>query len=106
LEKVGYDKASHSKSHTDLEDMPMDMSNYEIGESKKCLLENGIGDVKVFTYPKNRGSDNHAILKEVAKHYEMARTGNDPLASLKCGLTDSSLPNEKIDCPSLKDDTK
>jgi peptidoglycan/xylan/chitin deacetylase (PgdA/CDA1 family) len=106
LEKDGYDIASHSMSHTELEDMPMGVSNYEISESKKCLLENGIRDVKVFTYPKNGGSDNPAILKEVAKHYEMARTGNDPLAFLKCSLTNSTLPNEKIDCFSLKDDTK
>jgi len=106
LEKDGYDIASHLMSHTDLEDIPMDVVNYEISESKKCLLENGISNVKVFTYPKNGGSDNPAILKEVAKHYEMARTGNDPLAFLKCSLTNSTLPNEKINCPSLKDDRK
>ena len=103
LERDGYDIASHSMSHTKLEDVPMETANYEIGESKKCLLENGVRDVKVFTYPKNGGSDNPAILKEVAKHYEMARTGNDPLAFLKCSLNNSSLPNEKINCPSLKD---
>jgi peptidoglycan/xylan/chitin deacetylase (PgdA/CDA1 family) len=106
LEKDGYDIASHSMSHTELEDISMDVANYEISESKKCLLENGISNVKVFTYPKNGGSHNPAILKEVAKHYEMARTGNDPLAFLKCSLTNSTLPNEKINCPSLKDDTK
>ncbi len=106
LEKDGYDIASHSMNHTKLEDIPMDIANYEFSESKKCLLENGVRDVKVFTYPKNGGSDNPAILKEVAKHYEMARTGNDPLAFLKCSLTNSSLPNEKIICPSLKDNAK
>jgi peptidoglycan/xylan/chitin deacetylase (PgdA/CDA1 family) len=105
LEKDGYDIASHSMSHTELEDVPMDTATYEISESKKCLLENGVGNVKVFTYPKNGGSDNPAILKEVAKHYEMARTGNDPLAFLKCSSTNSSLPslpNKKINCPSLE----
>jgi hypothetical protein len=89
-------------NHTDLEDVPMDTATYEISQSKKCLLENGVRDVNVFTYPKNGGSDNPAILKEVAKHYEIARTGNDPLAFLKCSLTNQSLPNEKINCPSLK----
>ncbi len=106
LEKDGYDIASHSMSHTDLEDMPMDMAIYEISDSKKCLLDNDVRDVKVFTYPKNGGSDNPDILKEVAKHYEMARTGNDPLAFLKCGLTSSSLPKEKINCHSLNDNAK
>ena len=101
LERDGYDLSSHSMSHTELEDIPMDIANYEISESKKCLLDNGVRDVRVFTYPKNGGSDNPAILKEVAKHYDMARTANDPLAFVKFGLTNSSLQEEKIDCTSF-----
>jgi hypothetical protein len=106
LENGGYDIASHSMSHVKLEDIPADVAKYEIGESKKCLLDNGIRNVKVFTYPKNGGSDDPSILEEVAKHYEMARTGNDPLEFLKCSLTNSSLPNEKLDCPSLGEDNR
>jgi len=101
LENGGYDIASHSMSHVKLEDIPADVAKYEIGESKKCLLDNGIRNVKVFTYPKNGGSDDPSILEEVAKHYEMARTGNDPLEFLKCSLTNSSLQNGKLDCSSL-----
>lgn len=106
LENGGYDIASHSMSHVKLEDIPVDVAKYEIGESKKCLLDNGIRNVKVFTYPKNGGSDDPFILKEVAKHYEMARTGNDPLEFLKCSLTNSSLKNKKIDCSSLGGDNR
>lgn len=103
LERDGYDLASHTMNHIELEDIPMDIAIHEISESKKCLLDNGVRDVRVFTYPKNGGSDNPAILKEVAKHYDMARTANDPLAFVKCGLTNSSLQDEKIDCTSLGD---
>jgi hypothetical protein len=104
LENGGYDIASHSMSHVKLEDTPADVAEYEIGESKKCLLDNGIRSVEVFTYPKNGGSDDPSILEEVAKHYEMARTGNDPLEFLKCSLTNSTLQNKKLDCSSLGDD--
>ena len=103
LERDGYDLASHSMNHIELEGIPMDMAIYEISESKKCLLDNGVSDVRVFTYPKNGGSDNPAILKEVAKHYDMARTANDPLAFVKCNLTNSSLQDDKIDCTSFGD---
>lgn len=104
LEKDGYDLASHSMNHTELEDIPMDVAIHEISESKKCLLDNGVRGVKVFTYPKNGGSDDPSILKEVAKHYEMARTGNDPLAFLKCSINSSPMHDDKIDCSSLGDD--
>ena len=103
LERDGYDLASHSMNHVELEDIPMDIATHEISESKKCMLDNGVRDVRVFTYPKNGGSDNPAILKEVAKHYDMARTANDPLAFVKCSLTNSPLQGEKIDCTSLGD---
>lgn len=103
LERDGYDLASHTMNHTELEDIPMDIAIHEISESKKCMLDNGVRDVRVFTYPKNGGSDNPAILKEVAKHYDMARTANDPLAFVKCSLTNSSIQDEKIDCTSLGD---
>ncbi len=98
LERDGYDLASHTMNHIELEDIPMDIANYEISESKKCMLDNGVRDVRVFTYPKNGGSDNPAILKEVAKHYDIARTANDPLAFVKCSIQD-----EKIDCTSFGD---
>ena len=55
LEKDGYDIASHSMSHTDLEDMPMDIAIYELSESKKCLLDNGVRDVKTFHISKKWG---------------------------------------------------
>jgi len=104
LEKEGYDIGSHSMNHIKLEDVPNNVSEYEIGESKKCLLDNGVKEVRVFTYPKNGGSDDPFILKEVSKHYDLARTGNDPLEFLQCQLGSSDTIMNKIICSSLGND--
>ena len=106
LEKDGHDIASHSMNHTELEDITMEVAKYEIIESKKCLLDNGIKQVGIFTYPKNGGSDNPLILQEVSKHYDMARTGNDPLAFLQCNLEDLQTTTIKVTCPALADNEK
>src|SRR6188472_448499 len=104
LEKEGYDIGSHSMNHIKLEDVPNNVSEYEISESKKCLLDNGVKEVRVFTYPKNGGSDDPFILKEVSKHYDLARTGNDPLEFLQCQIGSSYTMMNKISCSSLGND--
>lgn len=103
LEKDGYDIASHSMNHTELEDISMDEVRYEISESKKCLLDNGIRQVDIFTYPKNGGSDDPLVVEEVSKHYHMARTGNDPLTFLNCIFNTTDTISEKVSCSSLGD---
>jgi peptidoglycan/xylan/chitin deacetylase (PgdA/CDA1 family) len=104
LEKEGYDIGSHSMNHTKLEGIPNTVSEYEISESKKCLLDNGVKEVRVFTYPKNGGSDDPFILKEVSKHYDLARTGNDPLEFLQCQLGGSDTMMNRITCSSWGND--
>lgn len=104
LEKEGYDIGSHSMNHIKLEDVPNNVSEYEISESKECLLDNGVKEVRVFTYPKNGGSDDPFILKEVSKHYDLARTGNDPLEFLQCQLDSSYTMMNKISCSSWGND--
>lgn len=104
LEKEGYDIGSHSMNHIKLEDVPNNVSKYEISESKECLLDNGVKEVRVFTYPKNGGSDDPFILKEVSKHYDLARTGNDPLEFLQCQLGSSGTLMNNISCSSLGND--
>ena len=46
LQDDGYDIASHTMNHDNLEEMSFEQAKYEISESKKCLLNNGIKDVK------------------------------------------------------------
>jgi peptidoglycan/xylan/chitin deacetylase (PgdA/CDA1 family) len=42
LSNEGYDIGSHSMSHTDLAKMSEQMVNFEVGQSKQCLLDHGI----------------------------------------------------------------
>lgn len=93
LQDDGYDIASHTMNHDNLEEMSFEQAKYEISESKKCLLNNGIKDVKIFTYPKNGGSEDPKIIDEVSNHYEIARTGTEPLTFLDCSYSSANSNN-------------
>jgi peptidoglycan/xylan/chitin deacetylase (PgdA/CDA1 family) len=84
LQKEGHDLGAHTMTHRDLTDMPQEEMEFEVVESKQCLLENGITDVKSFAYPRNVGSDDKNIVETVAKNYEIARSATDPLMFLRC----------------------
>jgi hypothetical protein len=86
LQNDGMDIESHSMNHKDLATLPVADLDYEIGQSKQCLLDHGInGDgtgVNMFAYPGHSGADNPTIAKTVAKYYNMARSGDIPLQLL------------------------
>ncbi|HET8847985.1 MAG TPA: polysaccharide deacetylase family protein, partial [Nitrososphaeraceae archaeon] len=87
LHNEGHDIGSHSMTHVRLTDLPKESIEYEVGESKKCLDDYGITPTS-FEYPFSTGSEDKDIVDIVAKHYEFATRGNDPLMFLKCdGLT-------------------
>ncbi len=83
LYKDGYDIESHTMSHKDLSKMSPQMLNYEIGQSKQCLLDYDINST-IFAYPSAKGSDNSTVVNVVAKYYDLARTGFSPVTFLKC----------------------
>jgi peptidoglycan/xylan/chitin deacetylase (PgdA/CDA1 family) len=83
LHREGHDIASHGVHHFHLDKLPKKDIEFEISGSKKCLQEHGI-NAKSFAYPFNSGSDDKTVINTVAKYYEMARTGNDALAFLRC----------------------
>jgi peptidoglycan/xylan/chitin deacetylase (PgdA/CDA1 family) len=83
LQQEGHDIASHSMSHVDLSKLPPQKVEYEVVQSKQCLLDQGINP-KTFTYPFNGGSDDPSVINTVASHYSLARTGTVPLAFLGC----------------------
>ena len=67
-------------------------------------MDNGVKEVRLFTFPKNGGSDNPFILNEVSKNYDLARTGNNPLEFLQCRLGGSDTMMNKVNCSSLDKD--
>jgi peptidoglycan/xylan/chitin deacetylase (PgdA/CDA1 family) len=83
LHDEGHDIGSHSMSHVRLTDLSRKSIEYEIGKSKKCLEDYGIKPTS-FEYPFSTGSDNKTIVNVVAKYYELATRGNDPLMFLRC----------------------
>lgn len=83
LQQEGHDIASHTMNHDDLSKLTPQEVEYEVAQSKQCLLEQGISP-KSFAYPFNGGSDDSSVLNTVASHYELARTATDPLAFLGC----------------------
>ena len=97
----GNDIGSHTMNHEDLSKTSKKETQYEIGESKQCFLDHGINTTS-FAYPFNGGSDEAAVINTVAKYYNIARTGTDPLMYLHCdGFKEKS---SQTDCRTYSDD--
>ncbi len=86
LHKEGYDIGSHTMNHADLSQTSKKETQYEIAESKQCLLNHGINPTS-FAYPFNGGTDEAAVVNTVAKYYDIARTARsapEPIMYLHC----------------------
>ncbi len=83
LQQQGHDIESHTMTHTDLNYMSPQNLRYEIGGSKQCLLNHGVNST-VFAYPASTGSRNATIINVVSQYYNLARTGDAPMAFLHC----------------------
>jgi peptidoglycan/xylan/chitin deacetylase (PgdA/CDA1 family) len=84
LEEEGDDIESHSMTHTDLDMKSQQNLIYEIGGSKQCLLEHVGVNPTIFAYPASTGHSNATVVNVVSKYYDLARTGDAPLAFLHC----------------------
>ena len=82
LHNQGHDIESHSMNHKHLSRLSDVLLQYEIGQSKQCLVDHGINST-VFAYPFADGSDKTKVVNIVAKYYNLARGGGDPIQSLK-----------------------
>jgi hypothetical protein len=71
--------------------------NYEIGQSKQCLIDHGIDatTITTFAYPYEIGKDNATIVEKIAKYYNYARAGDYPLMFLHC---DHYKAHPQVDC--------
>jgi peptidoglycan/xylan/chitin deacetylase (PgdA/CDA1 family) len=83
MQKDGMDIESHTMTHAHLNTLNQNQLNYEIGGSKQCLASHGY-NATIFAYPYNEGSNNPVVVNTVAKYYDMARSGTDPLMFLDC----------------------
>ena len=99
LHDGGNDIGSHSMSHVRLTNLSKISIEYEVGNSKKCLQDYGINPVS-FEYPFSVGSDNKTVVEIVAKYYDLATRGNDPLMFLRC---DGTVQYDQKNCKTYTD---
>jgi peptidoglycan/xylan/chitin deacetylase (PgdA/CDA1 family) len=86
LYQEGHQIGAHTMNHLrNITSMPISELNYEIGNSKQCIIDRGI-PVTTFAYPFENGKDNGTIVKLVSHYYNYARSGNYPLMFLHCDL--------------------
>jgi peptidoglycan/xylan/chitin deacetylase (PgdA/CDA1 family) len=104
LHEDGQDIGSHSMNHDDLSEMSKKEIEFEVGVSKECLLDHGINPLS-FAYPFNSGNEDENVVDIVARYYEYARAGNDPLMFLHCnGVKNNQVSPKQIDCNTFSDD--
>jgi len=99
LDKLGYDIQSYSMNHKDLTKLSMEDLEYEIGNSKQCLLEHGFPNSIIFATPFNSGWNNATVVNMTSKYYDMGRSGNGELMFLNC---DKWIEDQK-DCRTYHD---
>jgi peptidoglycan/xylan/chitin deacetylase (PgdA/CDA1 family) len=83
MQKDGMDIESHTMTHKHLNHLSASALNFEIAGSKQCLANHGY-NVTSFAYPYDEGADNVTVVNTVAKNYELARSGSEPLMFLNC----------------------
>jgi len=81
LSKMGYDIQAHGMSHKDLTTLSASDLEYEVGQTKQCLLDHGFNST-VFGPPYGNGQGNSTIINTISKYYDMARVGYGPLEDL------------------------
>jgi hypothetical protein len=79
----GNDIGSKTMTYKDLTKLSPSGLNYEIGQSKQCLLDHGV-NTTLFATPKGLGVANATVVNEIAKYYDLAINGFSSLMYLKC----------------------
>ena len=108
LQKEGHDIESHTMNHKDLTKLSAQALEFEIGQSKQCLLDHGI-NATIFAYPYAKGYHNATVVNTVAKYYFLARTDGFSLMYLDCNGWEKSLllyynKSSQTDCRTYSDD--
>ena len=83
MQSDGMDIESHTMTHKHLNHLSANALNFEIAGSKQCLASHGYNTTS-FAYPYDEGADNITVVNTVAKYYDLARTGSEPLMFLNC----------------------
>jgi hypothetical protein len=85
----------------DLTHLPASQLEFEVGQSKQCLLNHGI-KTSIFAVPKNIATDNATVINTIAKYYNLAINGHSNLMYLHCDGW--RLYSSQMDCRTYSDD--
>jgi hypothetical protein len=67
----------------DLNHLSSNELEFEVGQSKQCLLDHGI-KTSIFAVPKNVAASNATVINTIAKYYILAINGHSNLIFLHC----------------------
>ena len=100
LQQDGMDIEAHTMTHPNLNNLSLAGLDYEVGQSKQCLINHGINPT-IFAYPNGEGSNNSTVVNTVAKYYNLARTDTkSALTFLHCdgGSNNNGSNEQQTDC--------
>jgi peptidoglycan/xylan/chitin deacetylase (PgdA/CDA1 family) len=100
LQKEGHDIQSGSMTYAPLTNLPMHRLDYELQQSKQCLLNHGI-KATAFGMPYGGSWNNSTIINIVAKYYDFSVNGFSNLMYLHCDgwkKVLSSSGQQQFDC--------
>ena len=101
LQKEGHDIQSGSMTYAPLTNLSMSRLDYELQQSKQCLLNHGI-NAKAFGMPYGGSWNNLTIINTVAKYYDFSVNGFSNLMYLHCdgwkNVLSSSGQQQQFDC--------
>jgi hypothetical protein len=84
LQNDGMDIESHTMNHKNLDKLSAAKLDYEVGQSKQCLHSHGITGPTIMATPFNEGWNNATVIQSIAKYYDLARNGGEPIMYLHC----------------------
>jgi hypothetical protein len=67
----------------DLNNLSAQQLEFEVGQSKQCLLDHGI-NTSFFAVPMNLANNNATVINVIAKYYSLAINGHSNLMYLHC----------------------
>jgi hypothetical protein len=75
-----------AKGEKDLNSLSSDNLDFQVSQSKNCLLEHGITPVTTFAVPHGNAVNNYTVINAIAKYYDMAINGFSNLMLLDCNV--------------------
>jgi Polysaccharide deacetylase len=91
------DYGTKAMQHKDLNHLSSNELEFEVGQSKQCLLKHGI-KTSIFAVPKNIAASNATVINTIAKYYDFAINGHSNLMFLHCNEPKNDTSSSQTNC--------